>query len=151
MRTSVAVVQGLWWLWLPGLVAPWHVGSSWTGDRTCVPCTGRRILNPWTTVASLGCVIKPRKRGPHVHADGQGAPWGACLCLQPHGGHWPLAKDAVGKTPGAGNGTPRQYSWASLGAQTLNNPPALWETRVRSLGREDPLEKEIATHSSIRA
>ena len=30
------------------LVTPWHVGSSWTRDRTHVPCTGRRILNHWT-------------------------------------------------------------------------------------------------------
>ena len=29
--------------------------------------------------------------------------------------------------------------------------PAMWETRVRSLGREDPLEKEMATHSSVLA
>ena len=29
--------------------------------------------------------------------------------------------------------------------------PTMWETRVRSLGREDPLEKEMATHSSILA
>ena len=29
--------------------------------------------------------------------------------------------------------------------------PTVWETRVPSLGREDPLEKEIATHSSILA
>ena len=29
--------------------------------------------------------------------------------------------------------------------------PAMWETRVRSLGREDPLEKEMATHSSALA
>ena len=29
--------------------------------------------------------------------------------------------------------------------------PAMWETRVQSLGREDPLEKEIATHSSTLA
>ena len=34
-------------------------------------------------------------------------------------------------------------------AQTVNNPPAMWEAWVRSLGREDPLEKEMATHSSI--
>ena len=30
------------------LAAPWHVGSSWTRDRTCVPCIGRQILNHWT-------------------------------------------------------------------------------------------------------
>ena len=34
-------------------------------------------------------------------------------------------------------------------AQTVKNPPAMWETWVRSLGWEDPLEKEMATHSSI--
>ena len=33
----------------------------------------------------------------------------------------------------------------------VKNLPALWETRVRSLGQEDPLEKEMATHSSTRA
>ena len=32
-----------------GLVAPQHVGSSWTTDRTCVPCIGRRILNHCAT------------------------------------------------------------------------------------------------------
>ena len=33
----------------------------------------------------------------------------------------------------------------------VKNPPAMWETWVRSLGQEDPLEKEMATHSSILA
>ena len=40
---------------------------------------------------------------------------------------------------------------ASLVAQRLKRLPAVWETWVRSLGREDPLEKEMATHSSILA
>ena len=35
--------------------------------------------------------------------------------------------------------------------QRLKRLPAMWETRVQSLGREDPLEKEMATHSSILA
>ena len=43
------------------------------------------------------------------------------------------------------------YSWASLVAQTVEHMPAMQETQVRSLGREDPLEKEMATHSSILA
>ena len=34
-------------------------------------------------------------------------------------------------------------------AQTVKNPPAMLETWVQSLGWEDPLEKEMATHSSI--
>ena len=33
----------------------------------------------------------------------------------------------------------------------VKNPPAMQETWVRSLGQEDPLEKEMATHSSILA
>ena len=40
---------------------------------------------------------------------------------------------------------------ASLMAQTVKNLPAMWETRVWSLGRENLLEKEMATHSSILA
>ena len=34
-------------------------------------------------------------------------------------------------------------------AQRLKRLPAMWETWVRALGLEDPLEKEMATHSSI--
>ena len=41
--------------------------------------------------------------------------------------------------------------WASLIAQSVQNLPAMQETRVRSLGREDLLEKEMATHSNILA
>ena len=39
----------------------------------------------------------------------------------------------------------------SLVAQTVKRLPAMLEARARSLGQEDPLEKEIATHSSILA
>ena len=41
--------------------------------------------------------------------------------------------------------------WASLVAQAVKNPPAMQETHTQSLGQEDPLEKEMATHSSILA
>ena len=40
---------------------------------------------------------------------------------------------------------------ASLVAQLVKNPPITWETWVRSLGGEDPLEKETAPHSSVLA
>ena len=40
---------------------------------------------------------------------------------------------------------------ASLVAQTVKNLSAMWETQVQSLGGEDPLEKEMATCSSILA
>ena len=46
---------------------------------------------------------------------------------------------------------PLQFSWASLVAHRLKNPPTMWETYVRSLGWEDPLEKGTATHSGILA
>ena len=44
-----------------------------------------------------------------------------------------------------------QLTRASLLAQRLKRLPGMRGTRVRSLGREDPLEKEMATHSSIHA
>ena len=83
------------------------------------------------------------------------------------------------RTPGEGKGYPLQYSglensmdyvyspwgckesdrtewlslslWASLIAQLVKNLPAVQETGVWSLGREDSLKKEMATHSSILA
>jgi len=42
-------------------------------------------------------------------------------------------------------------SRTSLVAQTVKHLPAVWETQVPSLGWEDPLEKEMATHSSTLA
>ena len=42
-----------------------------------------------------------------------------------------------------------QYSWASLVAQLVKNPPAMQETLVQFLGWENPLEMGLATHSSI--
>ena len=46
---------------------------------------------------------------------------------------------------------PLQYSWASLVAQLVKNPPAMQENWVQSLGWEDPLEKGKVTQSSILA
>ena len=45
------------------------------------------------------------------------------------------------RSPGEGIGYSLQHSWASLVAQLVKNPPAIWEIWVRSLGWEDPLEK----------
>ena len=56
-----------------------------------------------------------------------------------------------GRSPGDGMGYPLQYSWASLVAQKVKNLPAIWETWVRNLSWEDPLEEGMATHSSILA
>ena len=54
-------------------------------------------------------------------------------------------------SPGEGIGYLLQYPWASLVAQMVENPPAMWETWVQSLGWEDPLEEGMATHSRILA
>ena len=50
-----------------------------------------------------------------------------------------------------GLGFPKGLPRASLVAQIVKNLPAMQENRVRSLGQEDPLEKEMAIHSSILA
>ena len=47
----------------------------------------------------------------------------------------------LGRSAGEGIGYPLQYSWAFLVTQLVKNLPAMWETWVRSLGWEDPLEK----------
>ena len=54
-----------------------------------------------------------------------------------------------GRSPGEGIGYPLEFSWTSLVAQLVKNPPAMQETPVRFLGSEDPLEKGKATHSSV--
>ena len=62
-----------------------------------------------------------------------------------------------GSIPGSGRSTGEgisyslQYSQISLVAQLVKNPHAMWETWVRSLGWEEPLEKGKATYSSILA
>ena len=55
------------------------------------------------------------------------------------------------RSPGDGTGYPLQYSWASLVAQLVKDPPEMQETWVQSLGWENPLEKGKATHCSIVA
>ena len=57
----------------------------------------------------------------------------------------------LGRSAGEGRGYPLLYSWASLVAQLVKNPPAMQETWVRSLGWKDPLEKGKSIHSTILA
>ena len=61
-----------------------------------------------------------------------------------------------GKSPTGGNGYPLQYSclenpMGRVVAQTVKHLSTMWETQIRSLGREDPLEKEMAIHSGTIA
>ena len=54
-----------------------------------------------------------------------------------------------GRSPGEEIGYPIQYPRASLVAQRIKNQPIMQETWIQSLGWEDPLEENMATHSSI--
>ena len=45
----------------------------------------------------------------------------------------------------------KKFKVVYVAAQRLKRLPPMWETRVQSLGWEDPLEEEMATHSSILA
>ena len=63
----------------------------------------------------------------------------------------PSSISGLGRSTGEQIGYPLQYSWTSLMAQLVKNPPPMQETWVRSLGWEDPLEKGMSTHSSILA
>ena len=56
-----------------------------------------------------------------------------------------------GRFAGEGIGYPLQYSWAFLVAHMVKNLPAMQKTWVQSLGQEDLLEKDMATHFSILA
>ena len=69
----------------------------------------------------------------------------ACNAGDPGSIPWPR------RSTREGIGYPLQYSWASPVAQLVKNPPVIQETRVQSLGWEDPLEKGKATHSSVLA
>ena len=61
----------------------------------------------------------------------------------------PSSMLGLGRSPGEGIGYPLQYSWASLVAQLVKNPPAMKETWVQSLGWKYPLEKGKATTSVL--
>ena len=67
-----------------------------------------------------------------------GSSAGKRICFQCRN---PGSTPGSGRSPGDGIGYPLQYSWASLVAQLVKNPPAIRETWVRSLGWEDPLEE----------
>ena len=63
----------------------------------------------------------------------------------------PSSEPWLRRFPGEVIGYPPQYSWASLMAQLVKNPPITQETCVQSQDWEDPLEKGKATHSNILA
>ena len=102
-------------------------GSSWPRDRTQFSRIAGRRFTLWTTrEAPVG------KESTCNAGDPRSIP-------------------RSGRSAEEGIGYPLQYSWASLVAQLVKNPSAMWETWVRSLGWKDLPEKGKATHSSILA
>ena len=146
-------------LWLHGLYTPWSSPGQHTGVGSLSFLQGifpTQGLNPglphcrWIlyqliykgSPRILGWVAYPFSRGSSWPRDQTGV-----FCTAGDSG----AVAGLGRSPGEGIGYPLQYSWASLVAQLVQNPPAVWETWVQSLGWEDPLKKGKATHSSILA
>ena len=99
------------------------------GDLDSIPGSGRSHGEGNGNPLQSSCLENPMDRG---------AWWTTVHGLQRVGHDW-----ATSPSP--------RIIWASLVAQLVKNPPAMWETWVRSLGWEDLLEKGKATHSSILA
>ena len=76
-----------------------------------------------------------------AHVVYLGFPHGSVGKESTHNAGYPGLIPGRGRSPGERNGNPLQYSWSSFVAQMVKNLPAIRETWVRSLGREDPLEK----------
>ena len=122
--------------------SPWGREESDMTERLhfhfSLSCTGEGNGNPLL----CSCLENPR--------DG-GAWWAAGLWGRTESVQDPDSIPRLESSPGEGIGYTLQYSWASLVAQMVKSLPAMQETRVQCLGREDPLEKEMATHSSVLA
>ena len=58
IAVSIGCEVGAQSLWHMGLVAPWHVESSWTRNQTRVPHIGRQIFNHWTTRKTSGMFLR---------------------------------------------------------------------------------------------
>ena len=69
----------------------------------------------------------------------------------PCGAGDPSSIPGSGRSAGERIGYSLLCSWTSLVAQLVKNPPVMWETWVRPLGWEGPLQKGKATHSSVLA
>ena len=101
---------------------------------------GDTFLILWRRQEGARFYLHPRKRGTHMYTRRQPPPYGVCfLTGSPPFPSWP---ERIGLPP---------VHQASLVAQMVKCLPAMWETQVWPLGWEDPLEKEMETHSSTFA
>ena len=129
---------------------PVLLSGKFCGRRSLVGCSQWRHEESDTTERlhfhfSLLCI-----------GEGNGNPF-QCSCLENprDGGAWWAAVYGVAQSQTQlkrlSSSSRLFYSRASLVAQRLKRLPPMWETQVQSLGREDPLEEEMATHSSVLA
>ena len=111
-----------------------------------IPMGHRKKGKVWVSATFLSCTELFRRAGFKCGQPPQWASRVSQLVKNP-----PRSIPGWGKSPGERIGYPLRYSWASLVAQAVKNLPAMGETWVQSLGGEDPLEEDMATHSSILA
>ena len=128
----------------------------------------QRVRHDWATL--LTYLFKRDWKGSRPSLDGMSVPSSRLLSLEPEALNtflkirfgFPdssIGKESLcstgdpglipglGRFTGEGKGYPLQSSWASLVAHLVKNLPAVWETWVRPLGWEDPLEKGKINHS----
>ena len=105
-------------MWCTGLVALWHVGSSWTRDRTRVPCIGRWTLNHCTTREALQLCSFFSRQFAKIKKK-LGFPGGAVV------ENLPANAGNTGSSPGLGRSHMPRSSWA--------REPQLLTLRVWSL------------------
>ena len=116
------------WLWLPLKVTSHGEVSSFCALYILSPVVFSHIL----------VFLEPKNMRNRVFRDVPDSSVGketACIAGDPS------SIPGSGRSPGDGIGYPLQHSWASLVAQLVKDLPAMWQTLVRSLGWEDPLEK----------
>ena len=112
-----------------------------------------RIL-VWVAISFSRGSSQPRiePRSPTLQADSLSSePIGKPICKHRLQCRRPQFYSWLWKLPWRRDRLPLQYSWVSLVAQLVRNPPAIGETWGRSLGWEDSLEEGMATHSNILA
>ena len=95
------------------------------------------------SIPGLGRSSGEREMAPHFSIPAWRIPWAE--------GAWRTVVHGVTECDTTERLTLSLTGIASLVAQRLKRLPAMRETWVQSLGREDPMEKEVATHSSILA
>ena len=124
---------------------------------------------PWGAAQRRGHLpgVPPHRQGESPAADWKAQSstshfrwWGERKAVKGAPGLWASAR-VTPALPHTWRGTDTETSLLVLGtgpslraflvAQMVQNPPAMWETWVRSLGWEDPLEKGMAAHTSILA